>query len=63
MNLIPYNPGASSLPGGFKAPAFERVERFSATPFGHGSTPFWVPILVGIGEFTTNFRTPILAGR
>ncbi|CAJ1398942.1 unnamed protein product [Effrenium voratum] len=28
VNLIPYNPGASSLPGGFKAPAFERVERF-----------------------------------
>eukprot|EP00930_Biecheleria_cincta_P075420 TRINITY_DN62593_c0_g1_i1.p1 TRINITY_DN62593_c0_g1~~TRINITY_DN62593_c0_g1_i1.p1 ORF type:complete len:472 (+),score=87.50 TRINITY_DN62593_c0_g1_i1:23-1417(+) len=28
VNLIPYNPGASSVPGGFNAPRHEQVERF-----------------------------------
>ncbi|CAE7851276.1 rlmN, partial [Symbiodinium necroappetens] len=28
VNLIPYNPGASSMPDGFRAPQHQRVERF-----------------------------------
>ena len=27
VNLIPYNPGASSMPDGFRAPQHQRVER------------------------------------
>ena len=38
MNLIPYNPGASSIPDGYRAPQHQRVERTFAE-----LTPDFVP--------------------
>ncbi|CAE8702452.1 unnamed protein product [Polarella glacialis] len=38
VNLIPYNPGASSSPGGFSRPSHERVERFQRIVGAFGVT-------------------------